>query len=180
MTGTSEYCASSWSALDLSPVYGLLNGMTHFDFRMSPCSSKQTLAHATKDTRRVCNSLINAKLDIISAEEQRATPQKHSSSFGRDASSGTSLGEKKGDSAMCQGLCRNGQRRARRGFRRIEGFVEFFRCVLEDEGVVEDMVDLLDGEVCKSHQMARRRHPAAAANTANEGKESSQKSNAKE
>jgi len=68
---------------------------------MKPHSSEQPLAHAAKNTRRVCNGLIDAKLDILSAKEQGATPQEHSGSFGRDASPGTPLREKEGDSATC-------------------------------------------------------------------------------
>ena len=107
-----------------------MNRMAHFDFRMSSYSSEQSLAHATKNTRRVFNGLIDAKLDILPAKEQGATPQEHSGCFGRDASPGTSLREKKSNGATCQGLCRDKQRRARPRLSRIEGLMELFRRVL--------------------------------------------------
>ena len=155
--------------------------MTHFDFGMSPYSSEQSLAHATKNTGRVCDSLIDAKLNILSAKEEGTTPQKHSGRFGGDASSSTSLGEKEGNGVMCQGLCRNKQRCARTGSRWIEGLVEFLRSVLQDERVMENVVNFLDGEVCKSHQVARRRHPARyCCGPAKERRKSNHKSNVKE
>lgn len=128
MTGTSECCASTWSIT--SQIADSMNRMAHLDFRMSPYSSKQALAHAAKNTRRVCNGLIDAKLDILSTKEQCATPQEHSGRFGRDASPGASLREKEGNGAACQGLCRNKQGRAGPRFSGIEVLMELFRCVL--------------------------------------------------
>lgn len=132
MTGTSECCASTWSIWSISDQWidcGLYE-MAHFDFRMSSHSSKQALAHATKNTCRVFNGLIDAKLDILPTKEQSATPQEHSGRFGRDASPGTSLRKKEGNGTTCQGLCRDKQRPTRPRLSRIEGFMELFRRVL--------------------------------------------------
>ena len=125
----------------------------YLDLAVVPDARKDTLAHASNDSRRIAHGLVDTNLNVIPAQKDRLSPQEGGSRLRRDARSRAPFGEQE-----CNGFV---EERLRRHAQPLVGHLAVFKAglgrepwcgnTLEVEGVRDDALDLARAEVSQGH-----------------------------